>query len=461
MRWIILLCTLAGAAHAETYTNVTLIDGTGAPPRLHMSITITGERIDSVAPAVAAGKNVIDMRGAYALPGLINTHVHLATAPGLGYAQAILRRNVYAGITAVRDMAGDTRELGYLARATRIGETPGPDIYYAALMAGPDFFKDPRTVASTAGGLTPGETPWMRAVTQATDLPLAVAEAKGTGATAIKIYADLPAPLVDAITAEAHRQHLMVWAHAAVFPASPRDVVDAKVDVVSHACMLGYQASEKMPQAYHDRAAVEAGKFNGPNAALDDLLADMKTRGTILDATLYVYMLLDKTKDANPPPYCTLALAEKIAAQAHRAGVAISTGTDDPGDWKNPYPTLDEELSLLVHHAGFSPLEAIVAATHVGAVTVGKAKEMGTVEAGKFADIVFLAKFFDRVQSIQGRLSHQSMNVPFFCELEDFAAFGFVGRQFHHADVNERPVDAVSNHPGLDRLHVLIGKVNR
>ena len=43
-------------------------------------------------------------------------------------------------------MAGDTRELGYLARAARIGETPGPDIYYAALMAGPEFFKDPRTV---------------------------------------------------------------------------------------------------------------------------------------------------------------------------------------------------------------------------------------------------------------------------------------------------------------------------
>ena len=309
MRWIILLCTLTGAAHAATYTNVTLIDGTGAQPRPHMSISITGERIDLVAPAVPPGKNVIDMHGATAIPGLINTHVHLATAPGLGYAQAIRRRVVEGGITAVRDMAGDTRELGYLARATRIGETPGPDIYYAALMAGPDFFKDPRTVASTAGGLVPGETPWMRAVTPASDLPLAVAEAKGTEATAIKIYADLPAPLGDAITAEAHRQHLMVWAHAAVFPASPREVVDAKVDVVSHACMLGYQASAKMPQAYHHRAAVEADKFNGPNAALDDLLADMKARGTILDATLYVYMLLDKEKDANPPPFCTLALA--------------------------------------------------------------------------------------------------------------------------------------------------------
>jgi imidazolonepropionase-like amidohydrolase len=392
MRWIILLCTLSGAAHAATYTNVTLIDGTGAQPRPHMSITITGERIDSVGPAVPPGKDVIDMNGATAIPGLINTHVHLATAPGLGYAQAILRRDLYAGITAVRDMAGDTRELGYLSRATRIGETPGPDIYYAALMAGPDFFKDPRTVASTAGGLVPGETPWMRAVTQATDLPLAVAEAKGTAATAIKIYADLPAPLVDAITAEAHRQHLMVWAHAAVFPASPREVVDAKVDVVSHACMLGYQASEKMPQAYHHRASVEADKFDGPNAALDDLLADMKARGTILDATLYVYMLLDKEKDANPPPYCTLALAQKLTAAAHRAGVAVSAGTDAETDWKDRAPALPDELGLLVHGAGFSPMDAIRSATAIAARTIGQDRDMGTLEPGKLANVVFLSK---------------------------------------------------------------------
>ncbi len=329
MRRTLLLCIfigLTGAAHAggTIYTNVTLIDGTGTPARPHMAIVVKDERIAAIEPAVKPGKDVVDMHGAFALPGLINTHVHLATWPDLPFAQAQLRRDLFAGITAVRDMAGDTRELGYLARTARIGETPGSDVYYAALMAGPEFFHDPRTVDSTQGGLVPGQTPWMRAVTRETDLALAIAEAKGTGATAIKIYADLPAPLVGAIAAEAHRQHLMVWAHAAVFPASPRDVVDAKVDVVSHACMLGYQASEKMPPAYHHRAAVEADKFANPNAALDGLLADMKTRGTILDATLYVYQILDKMKDANPPPYCTLALAEKLTGEARRTGVAIS-----------------------------------------------------------------------------------------------------------------------------------------
>jgi len=392
MGWLVLLWAMTAAAHAQTYNFVTLIDGTGLPPRPGMAIVVEGERIVAVEPAVKPGKDVVDMHGAYALPGLINTHVHLATSPDLPFAQAQLRRDLYAGITAVRDMAGDTRELGYLARTARIGETPGSDVYYAALMAGPEFFRDPRTVESTQGGLVPGETPWMRAVTGQTDLALAVAEAKGTGATAIKIYADLPAPLVGAIVVEAHRQHLMVWAHAAVFPASPRDVVDAKVDVVSHACMLGYQASATMPTAYHHRAAVEADKFSGRNAALDGLLADMKARGTILDATLYVYQLLDKMKDANPPPYCTLALAAKIAGEAYRAGVPISAGTDAETAWKEPMPALADELALLVHGAGMTPMDAIRSATSVAARTIGQDRDMGTLEKGKLANIVFVAK---------------------------------------------------------------------
>jgi len=382
-----------GAPPAVVYDHVTLIDGTGAPALADMAVEVQGERVAAILPAAAVkpARNVRDMHGAFALPGLINTHVHLATAPGLAYAEAVLRRDLYAGITAVRDMAGDTRELGYLSRATRIGETPGPDIFYAALMAGPGFFKDPRTADSTRGGYTPGGAPWMRAVTPDTDLALAAAEAKGTGATAIKIYADLTAPLVAAITAEAHRQHLLVWDHAAVFPASPREVVDAGADVVSHACMLAYQASAKMPAAYHNRAPVEADKIMGASPAIDALLKDMKQRGTILDATLYVYQVLDHMKDANPPPYCTLKLAERMAARAHMAGIPISAGTDAETDWKDSYPALPDELVLLVK-AGLSPMAAIRAATAIASRTIGQEREMGTLETGKLADIVFVKK---------------------------------------------------------------------
>lgn len=384
LAFLALLAT--GTAHAATYNHVTLIDGTGAASRADMAIAVKDERIAAITPAVAAGKDIVDMKGAYALPGLINTHVHLATWPNLPFAQAILRRAVYSGVTAVRDMAGDTRELAYLQREARRGAFPAPDVYYASLMAGPDFFHDPRTEQSTQG-TKPGEAAWMRAITPETDLPLAVAEAKGTGATAIKIYADLPAPLVRGIAAEAHRQHMMVWAHAAVFPASPREVADAGVDVMSHVCMLAYQASARMPAAYHNRAPIETLEV----PAIAELLDDMKARGTVLDATLYVYQVLDHMKDANPPPYCTLAQAKVLTRAAHKAGVAISAGTDADTDWKERGTALPDELGLLVE-AGLSPMEAIQSATQTAARTIGQEKEMGTLEPGKLANIAFLAR---------------------------------------------------------------------
>jgi imidazolonepropionase-like amidohydrolase len=386
----------AETSRVTVYRGVSLIDGTGAATTPDMDIIVEGERIRAVVPHSAAdeyerGANIVDVGGLYAIPGLIDSHVHLATSPNRRYAEALLRREVYSGVTAVRDMAGDARLLADLSRGALLGEIQAPDIDYAALMAGPEFFKDPRTADATRGAV-PGAVPWMRAISSATDLRLAVAEAHGTGATAIKIYADLPADLVRNITEEAHRQNMLVWAHAAVFPASPQDVIDAGVDVVSHSCLLAYQASEHMPPAYHNRPPVEENKFSGDNPLLEALFADMKRRGTILDATLYVYDVMWKEPNPQPPPYCTLALAEKIAAEAHRAGVPISAGTDAPGDWTNPWPSLDDELSLLVHYAGFSPMDAIVAATNVGAMTIGRAKEMGTIEPGKLADIVFLAR---------------------------------------------------------------------
>lgn len=388
-----------GADNPQTiaYRGATLIDGTGAGARPGMTIVVEGERIRAVVPDSEAGSwlraaKIVDVHGLTAIPGLIDSHVHLATSPNRRYAEALLRRYVYSGVTAVRDMAGDDRLLADLARAALLGEIPAPDIYYAALMAGPEFFNDPRTADATQGAVA-GHVPWMRAITPETDLRLAVAEAHGTGATGIKIYADLPGDLVRAITQEAHRQHMLVWAHAAVFPASPREVIDAGVDVVSHSCLLAYQASEHMPAAYHHRPPVEEDKFRGAdNPVMASLFADMKRRGTILDATLFVYKAMWEVPHAQPPPYCSLVVAEKIAAQARRAGIEVSSGTDAPGDWNDLFPSLDDELALLVHHAGFSPMKALEAATRIGTMTIGQSKDMGTIAPGKLADIAFLAK---------------------------------------------------------------------
>ncbi len=110
---------------------------------------------------------------------------HLRTA---GRVVSTVRKD--GGVTAVRDMADDLRAVGELTRAALVGEIAAPDIYYAALMAGPNFFTDKRTAQTSAGGIV-GHVPWMQAVVDDTDLPLAVAQARGTSATAIKLYADL------------------------------------------------------------------------------------------------------------------------------------------------------------------------------------------------------------------------------------------------------------------------------
>ena len=400
---------LAAPAIAQTppakppvvYDGVTVIDGTGAAAKPGMAIIARDGRIDSIVPSsqwkkklgakLAATAHVIDLHGDYAVPGLIDTHVHLATDPDPVFEQAQLRRFIYSGVTTVRDMAGDTRDLAWFSRQTMLHQMAGPDIYYAALMAGPQFFHDPRTVAAVQGGV-PGTVPWMQAMTDDTDIPLAVARAKGTGATALKLYADMSGELDAKITAEAHRQNMLVWGHAATFPASPMQVIDAGEDVVSHACMLAYQVSDKIPPEYHNRPSVDAAKFVNGTSALDPLFADMKAHHTILDATIYVYKVMWEVPNAQPAPYCHEQLAAQITGAAHKAGIEISTGTDADSDWDKPLPSVFDEIALLVNSAGFTPLEAIRSATLVGAKAAGQEKSMGSLEPGKRANILFVSK---------------------------------------------------------------------
>src|SRR3546814_19357857 len=110
-------------------------------------------------------------------------------------------------------------------------------------MAGPPFFADPR-VLSVSRGFAPGTAPWMQAIDADTDLRTAVTLSRGTSATAIKIYADLPAERVAAITAEAHRQTMMIWAHSANFPATPAAVIAAGPHVLTH---VSYPGSVEPP----------------------------------------------------------------------------------------------------------------------------------------------------------------------------------------------------------------------
>ncbi len=391
------------AAPAEgtlaVYRHATLLDGTGAPARPAMTIVADGARIRLVAPddEVPAesgdGAEVIDLAGRFVIPGLIDSHQHIATPPNRAAAEATLRRLAYGGVTAIRIMADDLRQISDLARATLVGEIPGPDIRYAALMAGPGFFDDPRTW-QVSQGETPGEVPWMQAITPETDLALAVAMAKGTQATAIKVYAELPASTVAAITAEAHRQGMIVWAHSTVFPARPSEVVAAGVDSISHVSLLAHEVASEPLTSYKTKPAVDFDSFTDDDERLAPLFAQMRQRGTILDATTSMWV---RTWDAPDEPAeqararANAELSQKLTRHAYRSGVPICTGTDHETDPRHPYPALHDELAFLVQRCGIPAAEVLRSATLIGARSMGAEASMGTVEAGKLANFVVLA----------------------------------------------------------------------
>ena len=382
------------------YRGATVLDGTGAPARAGMTIVVAGDAIQSVAPdaevpaTLLADAEVVDLAGRFVIPGLIDAHQHIATPPDRPLAEATLRRDLLGGVTATRDMADDLRPVADLARAALVGEIAAPDIHYAALMAGPSFFADPRTW-QVSQGATPGEVPWMQAVTPDTDLPLAVAMARGTYATAIKIYADLPGETVAAITAEAHRQGIGVWAHGAVFPATPGEVVAAGVDSVSHVHLLVHAGADRPLTTYQDKPPVDHARFAaGDDAQLEALFAEMHRRGTILDATGSLWARAARETDepdARARALANESLSRALTGQALRAGVTVCAGTDCDPDPSQPWPPLFEELQFLVD-CGLTPAQAIGCATADGARSIGVQDRMGTLEAGKLANFVVLAE---------------------------------------------------------------------
>jgi imidazolonepropionase-like amidohydrolase len=402
----LLLACLAAPAFAAApkpllLAHVGLIDGTGAPVQKNMTVAIAGDRITDVYPAgskpVPEGAEVRDLSGRYVIPGLIDAHVHLTEAePDIAHYRDHLRALLLGGVTGLRDMAGDDRLLQYLAAQAGSDAFESPDIFYVALMAGPSFFAEDFRAQDASKGEPLGFAPWMQAITAATDLPLAVAEARGTGATALKLYANLPASLVAAITAEAHRQGMRVWTHATIFPARPSDAVDAGVDTISHSPYLVWEAAPHVPDDYRMRAHgdFEHVKPNAPQILA--LFAAMKKRGTVLDATLLAF----KEEAERHPQGVGAGIVPwsyAVTKLAHDRGVLIDAGTDDAGlpftdkgADLDALPTVHEEMALLVQHCGFTPVDAIQAATQVGAMALGQSAQRGTITPGKLADLVVL-----------------------------------------------------------------------
>ena len=374
--------------------HATIIDGTGAPPRAGMTIVMRDGRITALHPdgAQPLPPDAVELSaaGTFVLPGLIDAHVHNATNPSDDDRRTIveqrLRNALLGGVVAVRDMGGDARALADLARAAAAGDIVSPEIHYSAIFAGPAFFADRRVLASTVG-YAPGTAPFGRAVTDTTDLRQAIAEARGAGVTAVKMYAALDGATAKRVATEAKRQGLHVWSHLALFPARPSEMVAAGVEVVSHADMAAWEVAPRLP-SYVQRMRIDTAA-TPDDPAIQRLFTAMRERGTILDATLWVYRVPASAPDTSiARRRKQLALA--FTRAAHAAGVRIAAGTDDMGaDSAGVLPNIHHEMALLVS-AGLTPMEAIVAATQTSAMAGGFERDHGMIAVGKAADLLVL-----------------------------------------------------------------------
>jgi imidazolonepropionase-like amidohydrolase len=374
--------------------NVTIIDGTGAAPMPGMTLIIQSGRIADLHPTGArelpADAAVHDLSGKALIPGLIEAHTHLRSFyESRDRLLAELERMLYSGVVAVREMAGDSRVSAELDRSARLGHIASPDIYFSAVMMGPHFRSmDVLSAAITQGD--PGDVSWIQTVTAETDLRLAVARAAGSGATALKLYIEMEPERVAAITREAHRQGLRVWAHPAVFPSRPLEVVQAGVDGISHACGVAWQDADLDTRRFarvsrENRPIFDPALIEDNSTEMTALFEEMVRRGTFFDATFSMY------HGSTPVPFgCAPELMTAITRAAHSAGVVFLTGTDWHAPPEADYPSLHQEIIALVEHGILSPLEALAAATRNGAVALNIGDRTGTIEIGKSADLVIL-----------------------------------------------------------------------
>jgi imidazolonepropionase-like amidohydrolase len=250
-------------------------------------------------------------------------------------------------------------------------------------------------------GVTAGQVPWNRAVNSATNLVLAVAEGRGCGASAIKVYAQVDPLLLGRITIEAHRQKMAVWSHATLDPSRPGDAVAAGVDVISHADLLVWEAMAKVdpgPRGLAWRWLDEDVRSVPPDhPAIVNLLRRMKAKGILFDPTVYGYRMMQRMAREQQPQFKAVAdqrarFAFNVTRLAHDMGVTVCAGTDaiiERG--ATPLSSLQREMETLVEECGFRPAAAIRAATLNGACALGIQETHGSLAPGKAADLVILS----------------------------------------------------------------------
>ena len=389
-RAFVVLCLLSGFAAAQT-TAIhcgTLLDVKSGQLQHNVYLIVEGEKISAIPAAVPGTVPLIDLPNETCLPGLIDTHTHVLlqgdiTAEGydvqllkwsLPYRTILGTRSAHRaleyGFTTIRDL--ETEGAMYadtdIKKAINEGVIPGPRMQVAT-----------RALDVTGAYPLQGYAPEVPVPhgTQTVDGPdearKAVREQISHGADWIKVYSDRsyfvrPDGVLDdiptftpdelrAIVDEAHREHHKVASHAAALNGV-HNSVEAGVDSIEH------------------------GMYIAPED-----LKTMAARGIYYVPTLYVgeYVAEGRAKAGAKVWVDMINIHADTFRRAQAAGVKIAFGTDAGGfDWKID-PAM--EFPLMVKY-GMKPIDAIRAATVNAADLLGWSDRVGSIEAGKYADVV-------------------------------------------------------------------------
>ena len=371
----------------------TLEDSTGAPAVKDSAILIEDGVIKAAGPrsqvSIPKDATLLDATGKYAVPGLWDMHAH--------YEQ-VEWGPIYlaAGVTSVRDVGNEFDFIRTLHDALDRKENPaiGPHLEFAGIIDGNGPISLGAVIADNPE--------------QALQC---VERYKAAGARQIKIYSSVKPEIVRAITADAHARSMTVTGHIPEGMTAIEGVHDG-MDQINH---ITYEVpyftrpvsgSDGKP----DRTKAPVLELDGPRAK--DLISTLQAHHTLLDPTIALFESFWNTRpldqlepgiDHLPPqlyealnnPPATGDKAAFLDARwqglvatlraLHAAGIPIVAGTDQA----IPGYSLHRELEIYVE-AGFTPLEALQAATIVPARALGVEKESGSLEAGKRGDVLLL-----------------------------------------------------------------------
>ena len=360
-------------------TNATLFDGTGRDAIQNATVEVREGRIASIrsggaAPVSANGVQVIDAKGKFLMPGLMDNHYHY-WAPFDG-AELIAR-----GITAIRDPGVGISTSINFKEAIDLGLTPGPLIY-------------------TCGPLIDGLSGYHPKVDVELNKPEAAAALvralKAQGVDALKVYFMLNPEVLRAVIKEAHAQGLRVTGHIGV-RTGWREAIEAGIDGLNHIRVWkDFLPSDKQPQG--DNESLDASVHLIPRMQADWSDIDPAGQG----ATALIKLMADShigfdptlsIQRSSPEMRKRLGMEEyaryveaydkmgQFVARSEKSGVMLLAGTDDGN--------LFDELESYAA-AGVPNKAILMAATANGAKWLGKDSDFGTVEQGKRANLVLV-----------------------------------------------------------------------